>query len=279
MQVLHSLEDNTLQEILVEKYNLYLYLSNNRLVLTIYNPGIKKFLTLKAYESKDTIDSRKINKLKDDLPELEYNFKKKIIAFSNPKFTLVPAPFFKNAYKDEYYKINFNKESGESIKKDNIAELDSQLIYALSSNFTNIISLINPTKSFHASTPFLKSVLNRDTDQESNSVSIDINSSFFKIAIIIDGKLKLINSFTYKSSTDLLYHILNISKHFGINPDTCKYYITGAIDRNSNLYKLLLKYIRYPILKKRFERFNYNNSFDDIDSHLYYNVFSLALCE
>ncbi len=220
-----------------------------------------------------------VSDLKENIPEVKEKYQKKILSFSSPKITLVPKEFMKNDISNEFYKLNFNKESGEDIRKDYLSELNSFLIYSTDFNYSKIKLAFNPDNSFNSATAFLKGIFKINKLKDTKSTFIEIDDNFIKLVFFEFDKLKIMNTYNYKSKEDILYHILNVSEQFDIDSDKDNYYFCGNIDKNTELYKLLFNYIRYPILLHRIDTLNYDKCFDKTPSHRYFNIFSTALCE
>lgn len=275
----YDIKDLSFSDHDTKDYYLIIYLSESSISLLVFNPNINKYLALKSYEISGFRFLKKNEQLAANIEELSPIYKKRILVMANPFFTIVPSEYFSDEMSEYYYKLNYDLKPDDNIRNDFIKNLNSYLIYTLDIDFELIDRYFAPTKIIHAATPYLASILSNIENYLSNKIFTEVEKKFVRLAILKDGKLLLYNSFQYKTKEDLLYILINTSNQLGFDTDRDKYYFSGRIEKETDLYKLLFKYIRYPLFLPRFNKFFYPSSFDTIPSQLFYNAFTVPLCE
>jgi hypothetical protein len=207
------------------------------------------------------------------------NYRKKILVYSGHRFTLVPEQFLENRELiEKYFDINFSKEEKETLHKDHIDVLKTYNVFGIDESAQKFIGQVDFDIVIHSMSTYLKSIITTLNITESNSIFIDVQNTYFTVTLFQYGILQLCNAFPYRSSEDILYHIINISKHFNLDPDKETYRFSGILFQDSQLYKILYKYLRQPELMEHPSGLNYHSSVNTIPRHIYYNVFALASC-
>jgi len=246
--------------------------------LCIYNPATHEIISLKSFScSKEELAN--IDSVIHVVHDLKMNYRKKILVYSGQRFTLVPDIFLqKQDLLEKYFTINFSREDNELLYKDHVETLELYNVYSINESIEKFIEQIDFDVKMHSITTYLKSIIRTLNVAEPNSIFIDIQNTYFTITLFQYGILQLCNSFPYKTSEEILYHITNISKHFNIDPDQDLYRFSGILYQDSALYALLYKYLRQPEFLDHPSGLNYHSSINTIPKHFYYNVFALALC-
>jgi hypothetical protein len=279
MKIIHDIKSALRQPGESLKFHLLISLSENLLVLSTFDPIEKKFFSLKSFALEST-DFNSEYLITDKIEETSLIFKKRIIGYSCPNFTLVPGIFMEtNDLAEKYYQINFNTEGDEVIKTSYFEKFKTNFIYGIPIKNSNFIENLKPDLMTFPIGNYLEMIIQDSTNKEQNNVFIDIDGSFLTVIVFQQSSLQLCNSYKYKVPEDILYHTLNIIKHFNFDPDKDKFYFSGLVDRNSPIYTLLYKYLRFPVLMPRPQIFNFDSCFDDLPSHIYLKNFALGLCE
>jgi hypothetical protein len=278
MILLHNSNYLNNQTILAFKTYLLVWLAPDMITLANYDPGTNEIISVKSFNyAKDELAN--IDALIPEVHSLKMNYRKKILIYSGQKFTLVPEKFLSNTNLIEnYIHINFVKEEKETIHKDYIDLFKVYNIFSIDDTTQKLISHIEFDKTYHSITAYLKSIQTSLNISEPNSVFIDIQSNYFTVTLFQYGIMQLCNSYPYKSTEEILYHIINISKHFNLDIELDTFRFSGVIYPDSSLYKLIYKYIHKLEFLSNPAQLNYHYSISSIPQHIYYNVFALATC-
>jgi len=278
MNLLHNSDHLNNQTILAFKTYLLVWLAPDMITLCNYDPGTNEIISLKSFNySKEELAN--IDTLIPEVHALKMNYRKKILIYSGQRFTLVPDSFLENPQLTEkYFNINFTRDEKETLHKDHIDSLKTYNIFSIDETSQKLIGHIDFDMIKHSISTYLKSLLLTLNIAESNSIFIDIQNNYFTVTLFQYGILQLCNSYPYKTSEDILYHIINISKHFNLEIDRETYRFSGILYQDSSLFYLLNKYIRYTGFISHPSGLNYHASLNYIPQHVYYNVFALATC-
>ncbi|MBL6962633.1 MAG: DUF3822 family protein [Bacteroidetes bacterium] len=273
-----TLTDPSFQENSKKELHIFLQLMQEHLYFISFDPAENKFIKLVDYHFQAAVFNIDSNDLKSEIPELTMDSSKKVLAINNENSSLVPSAFMKKDISEDILKLNFNISEDKECQWEHIPAIDSYLVYGRGKEFLKIASLFRPDKSIHCSSALLNSLLAKTYYSDSKDMFIDISESFFRIFLINNRKFELFNSYPYKNSEDILYHLMNVTDHFEFNTNTDNYHFSGLITKDSDFYELLQKYIRYPFFLRKPENYQYSTVFEDQSMHTYYNLFSIASC-
>jgi hypothetical protein len=278
MNLIHNSDLSNNQTILAYKHYLLVWLAPDMIALCNYDPVTREVVSLKSFSFLMS-DLSDLDSLYQEIPELKSGYLKKILMMSTPHYTLVPENYLqKQDITEKYLSLNYAKNENELVYKDYVEVLKLYNIYGTDSQVYNFFDLSDFDIKMHSITSYLKSILTTLDVSEPQSVYVEILNGYITITLFKYGVLQLCNSYPYKSSEEILYHITNISKHFNIDPHKDIYRFSGMIYNNSHLYNLLYKYIRQPEFMATPNELHYHFSLESIPKHLYFNVFALAQC-
>lgn len=99
-----------------------------------------------------------------------------------------------------------------------------------------------------------------------------------KVLLIREGKLQVMQSYSYKIPEDAAYHLLNLCKTFEININEIVVSLSGMIDASSVLYNELFKYflqLQFDTLPKQYQ---YPEEIHQQPAHYFSHLFAIAAC-
>lgn len=246
----------------------------------VYHQPTKEFLALNVVNENNF--KRAATQLKKEDPVFNLPFKKKVFLYSGQKTTIVPDEFYSESLKKNVFEINFATSPGETIESIFLEELKSYFLFSIPGDLLfDIGNTFEFDRVYHSGAAFLRLINSELVKTEGPQfMAVDIASDKIMVGVWKDSLLQIFSIFPYGSMEELLYMIVSISTEFGINPDSDRYFFTGDIYRNSELYKLLYKYLRHPVFPPLPEMFNFTGQFEQIPSHFYYaQTGTVLLCE
>lgn len=277
MEIIIDLKDPVFEDKYSESY--FLILSHYQSLINIieYYPEFNKFISLKQIKSKN-----KGFVSMDQLLEASYikplKYRKKLLCVNHKKFTLIPEDFTSNIDIENLFKLNFKKANSELICNNIIKELALNLTYSLSADLQKFSKGFEPTQSYHGSTTFLYAILQTLNKENNRNIFININPDFVQIAYFNFEQLVFFNAFKISAKEDLLYHLLNVSKQLGIDPEKDEYFISGSVLKDDEQYKLIQEYFRYPIISNKTPFFSFSKEFENTPVHQFLTDFATILC-
>ncbi|MCD4773172.1 MAG: DUF3822 family protein [Bacteroidales bacterium] len=268
-----------------EFFELSIQFSLDGFSFCIYNNENNKLIALESYAFQELEDYRQlsseINDLVHDKELLKRSYKKINIIFESPKSTLIPFQLFDKSELHSYLKFNHNVENWEIIRFDSLKNLEAKNIYVIPKCINKTIKEnFGSANISNFSSSLIESLLIKYKNQNlENKVFVNLRSNIFDIIIIEGKKLKLFNSFKFRTKEDFAYFLLFALEQLKFNPEEIELIFTGAIEKSSNLYEIIYKYIRNIAFIESNDLLRYSYIFDNIPLHLYYNLLNINLCE
>lgn len=276
-----ELFDETLDINSTENYELSVQISADGLAFAILDTIRNKYVLLRSTEPDDNkyFSADNITDIisKDDF--LTRKYRKVNIVMPSQKFTLVPAPLFDPARKEEYFSFNLNRDDNEIILSNKINDPDAYIIYSLPALVHEIPGRFWPAAyPAHHTKPLISQVSLHSKSISGFYVHVHIEKDFFNILVYDHGVLKFSNSFTYRNISDILYFVLNVYKSMGISHDE-PIHFSGHTGKYDDLWSGFAMYIRNLRFTDPSGSFTFSYVFNDLGLHRFINLFSITNCE
>lgn len=226
------------------------------LSIRIFSDGFSLFV----YDEKHTIISRKNIKseqgndfaefLRNMLAtneEIRQKYKDIIIICESAYHTIIPDVFHKTEREREFLKFQHpSLPVSYQTFYNIISNQQSVLIFGLEQNITQLLA-----RHFQHVIPesHLVNIINKIIIERSDKIAIWIRPEEIDCIVYKDQKIILLNKYSYQSSEDIVYHILNIHQQLELNPND----IISEIFSDENLLteKLLIKYVPKLVIKSK----------------------------
>ncbi|MEZ4794311.1 MAG: DUF3822 family protein [Flavobacteriaceae bacterium] len=174
------------------------------------------------------------------------NIQEVTLIHSSPYYTIVPKVLFVADKASEYLKFNTKILSNDFVAHDTLEGHAIEVVYLPFVNINNLLfDTFGSFSYYHASTLFLKYVLNNEKHAQEAKAYIRVSEDFFDMIVVKNGKLLLCNNYHYKSPEDFIYFTLFCLEQLQLNPNSIKTLLCGVIDENSTLYHMLYTYVRH----------------------------------
>ena len=258
-------EDSSIQLALVEKK------SNRFLALEVF-----QFV---SNEFEDWNDCFKTTSAKSILLK-KYEFSKVKICLSSLQYTLVPEALHHPGDEHAYFKLNFNNYSDLLVNDAHVNTFHLFSIYGVSKELIKELNhLFQDPKIIHHTEILLKSAVKIARSENEKKILLNIRKNEVDILITEGKKLIYLNSFKRNSDEDVLYFTLFTFEQLEFDPENVHVFLSGEIEPESSLYKLLYKYIRKINFVGMDRSLLFGKGFETIPSHFYFTLYNLALCE
>ncbi len=278
-----NLVDRTLQHY-SNKTEISIQISLSGFSFCIYSPENNLIRAFRYYKFTNTLLQEDfLNSVddilhKDDLLRLPQ--KKARVVITGRKSTMIPHEFFHVEQLKQMLEFNHPIEDLEEIHYNNINFCDSYLTFAVPSYLAGMVAeKFKHIEFYNQASPLLFYAHQLIKEGKGDGVLVNLNKEFFDIIVIQNNSLKLINTFLYVNSTDLLYFILYVCKQLKIDPNAISFYLTGEESNNRSLISDLSEYISR--LEKTFvlPGIELAYSLKMIDASRHFTLLHLALCE
>jgi hypothetical protein len=256
-----------------------IYVSDFNLIFVYFDASLKKVWQIKSYHFPEGFQSFDIDGFKNEMPEFINKPKESKIFLDTRLCTLLPKEF--NSDEDvsrEVFSLNFSLGDEQEVSKQPLNFLNADLLYSHEFNLNSLQSLRKTSNVSCVSAYYLEQLNIEKDNLKRPAIFIDFNKEFLKIAYF-ENDLKFFNSFPYKSKEEALYHILNIAGFFKLKTEEAVFYISGFIQENFEIYKLIYKYIRFPYFLKLPQNLQFGEHLKMLPAHIYYNIFAAISCE
>ena len=210
----------------------------------------------KAFE-KFNFETAVFNKIIEASALVKEKYAEVKIFIDNRFFSLMPANTATNGGLTDIGKTLFGNKDLEMIKS---ADADYDYVFGVEKTaFELIRKKWKNADIHHFGEAFLK--VFSDAAKGGEEVFFDIRDKWFRAALFRERNLVLFNSYEFSGRNDFGFFALGVIKNTGFDNKTLKLYLTGKVEDDAPLSKLLKKYVATVqnfdtgIDKKEFEAF------------------------
>jgi hypothetical protein len=275
-----ELFDETLDINATENYELAVQASPDGFHFCLLDTLRNKFVLIRTFEPEEgkyfTAGMIKDIISRDDF--LTKSFRKARIVTTSRKFTLVPAPLFDSTRKDEYFTFSHGNANGSVINSNKVSDPDAFVVFSFPSDIHDALATYLPyaVRFMHLIPLFDHAARERRTIQ-GNYIHAHIEREFFNLLIYKGNKLVLCNAYGYRTSSDILYFIMNAFNKLEIRQEET-IWLSGDIRRNDSINAEISPYIRTMRFSQPLGSSTFSYVFEDIDLHRFLNLFSVFNC-
>lgn len=179
-------------------------------------------------------------------PILNNQFNNVHVTHLNNLVAQVPKPIFNSDDLTSYLKYTVKVLENDYITFDEIKNTEIVTVYIPFVNINNF--LFDKYGSFsyqHSSSILIEKLISQNKNLSKTTCFVNVNTSIFEIVVLKNNSLILYNLFNFKTKEDFIYYILFVSEQLGLNPEEFELYLMGDIDKDSELYSIVYKYIRH----------------------------------
>ena len=126
---------------------------------------------------------------------------------------------------------------------------------------------------FHATSLQLEQL-----SQEKDLLYCIIYHNILKVILYKDGKLQVVQQFSYTSPEDAAYHLLNVCEQFAVKPSETKLRLSGMVDEHSKLYVGLSNYFLNICFENVADGLYVQEELKELPAHFFSHLTALALC-
>ena len=276
-----ELVDETLDINSSENYILSIEVSVTGLTFCVLDTLRNKYILIRHYEPEEGRDFT-YDHLSDILVSDDYfrkRYRKVNIVVPSHKFTLVPAPLFEPSKAVEYFDFNHTRDENTIILSNRVTLPDAFIIFSLPGELSSMLGSSFPDTPVNIHLrPLLRHIAYGNRNPGGRSIHVHLESSFFNLAIFDQGLLKICNSFTYKNTSDILYHVMNVFRQTGIDQNETLFF-SGNIEKNADLVPEFSSYVRGIKFAVPEGNFTFSYVFSESVLHRFLNLFTIVSCE
>ena len=239
----------------------------------VYNSINKELLHLTTYTFDNSIATpelllSKIEELFHENKILNQSFNKVNVIHQNNLASLVPTALFKEDALNLYLDFNIKTLATDFIAFDTLTQQETKNVYVPYININNFFfQYFGEFEYKHHSTVLIDKLLLYSKNNIEKLLFINVMETNFDVVVIENSKLLFYNSFSFNTKEDFIYYILFTAEQLKLNPEEIQLAFTGAIEKESEIYKITYQYIRnidfitvdIPLFKKDKELSNHSN--------------------
>lgn len=274
----------SLADISYDTCDLLLLLAPKRMGYAVIQEENNKLITLKTFQirSQQTEDlpSEEYQRVMDQESVMQQSFANVKVSIHNRWMTLVPADYFQADKISSFLRFNLEKDqSGILGHCDQISSIDAYNAYGVPEAVAKIVEgYITEPEYRHASSCFLKRVMQEQKTDKGEQVFANIESRHLEIIIVLDGEFRYFNQFHFRTTKDFIYYLLLACDEFDLDRDQLQLTLSGDVEADSAIYQIAYKYIRHIALADRPQNLTYPQEMQQLPEHYHQNLLSLALC-
>ncbi|CAI8428208.1 MAG: Uncharacterised protein [Polaribacter sejongensis] len=176
--------------------------------------------------------------------QLQKDFSSVLVIHQNDLFTLVPNAYFSEDKLLEYLDFNIKTIATDFITFDNIESMNAKNVYVPYVNINNyLFQNFGEFEYKHHLTILIEKLISLPASKE-RKIYINVSKENFDIVILQNKKIEFSNSFSFETKEDFMYYILFTFEQLKIDVEEVKIYFTGAIDIETEIYKITYQYVR-----------------------------------
>ena len=176
--------------------------------------------------------------------QLQKDFSSVLVIHQNDLFTLVPNAYFSEDKLLEYLDFNIKTIATDFITFDNIESMNAKNVYVPYVNINNyLFQNFGEFEYKHHLTILIEKLISLPASKE-RKVYINVSKENFDVVILQNKKIEFSNSFSFETKEDFMYYILFTFEQLKIDVEEVKIYFTGAIDIETEIYKITYQYVR-----------------------------------
>ena len=158
--------------------------------------------------------------------------------------TLVPRRLFEPENLDHYFKLLLRSVHDRSFGYEKLEAFDCYLVWAAEGGLSRLCNqYFSSNQISHMGAPLLRAY-HRLAPMEGYGIFANLRGQKVQIAVFERRELVFFNTFDFAKPADLLYYVLLAYKQFDLNPLDVPLALNGTLLEDSDIYRLLLQYIR-----------------------------------
>ena len=210
---------------------------------------------------------------------LSRTFKKVLLSFNSPLFTVVPTEYFVPEKAKQLFELVHPLPNLYEVRFNNLTESKTTIVFAIPSSLTSQWLFRQPKTLIigHPSPLITCSSLIKAAKDEP-VILTHLSEQFFISVISKNNELQHCNSFTYQNANDTAYHLISTCKLAGVEPNQLEIALTGLNKESEALESLLAQYYKRVSQNYSLDEHHFAYSISKY-KNIYWNLFNLTLCE
>jgi hypothetical protein len=276
-----ELIDETLDINATDNYDLTLEMSEEGVSIAILDLLRGKYVMLRHYPREQPSDAtlRSLAEIIEADDFLKRHYRKIYIITPSLLYTLVPAPVYDPAMRDDYLRFNHPAGAGAAIYSNQLPFPGAVTVFSPDNEVSDIIaSRWQQVTPWHHTRPLLHHIFSVSRSSEERYIHVHFEKSFITVIIAERKSLAFCNSFAYSALSDAGYFLFNILDRKGIKNDET-IHISGMLEPYSEGHIAILNFAGNVRFASPVIRHNFSYVMNEVHLHRWLNLFTAASCE
>lgn len=244
----------------------------------VYSPSEQEPYTYITYKIKPTISlAANLKEALTNEPVLQEQYQRVNVLVTTPRFTTIPAVYFKSEEINDIFNFNFPKERPQHISYNLLRRSGIAIIFGLEKNVYQLIRDDFPRARFYASaSTLIEFFAEKSMFGQNKKMFVYLHESEMTIYCFNQGCLLLVNTLPVNSVDDCQYYILNIWQQLGFDQVDDSLLVVS----DTNISETLTNKISYFINKVETidQREDFRNKVTKGNSSIPYDLQTLLVC-
>ena len=175
---------------------------------------------------------------------LEWTYASKKCALGSAATTLVPRRLFDPLHLEHYFRLLLQENAHREYGYTKLEAFDCYLVWAVESGLNTLCRMYFSTEEITHIGASLLPRCHELSPQGGYAVFAHLRGQKVQISVFERKNLVLFNAYDFSKPSDLLYYVLLVYQQFDLNPLEIPLTLSGTLMEDSEIFRLLLRYIR-----------------------------------
>lgn len=265
-------------------YKLSILITQDGLSYSLYSISENKYYSLvsKTYQNKKDY----LKEFDEFISEEKLNYDKfnqVNIVTANNKVTIIPSVLFNDNDFKSIYNLNFEHDNNVNIFYSKLQKSSTTIIFSVENILLDSLNKhFSNYNLFSHSIPFIEINYTKNKvseNRDKTKMFVQVFESFIDILIFENENLLLYNTYTYKTSNDLLYFIINVFEQLKLSQEDTEVSFSGFIETDDLVIINLRKFVKLVYFESQSLEFKYFYKFQETLPHYFINFLNINKCE
>ncbi len=277
--VFHQFDQSKIDDSKIN-YHLSLQISIDGFCFALFHLTSQTYIGVAEYVMSNNTDQTVTAFFEEVVKEdqwLQGTFKSVSAAFTATNNTLIPSALFEEERIEDYLSINIRSNRSDKLLHNRLIKSEIINCFTLDKDIYNVITKQYPGANLiHQGTIQIEAAAHQQL--KNPTIFLQFNRKSIDIVAVKDEQTQLMNSFDYKTSEDVIYYLLYVMEQLAFNQNDTTVLLMGNIQKESNVYKLLYKYIHTLSLVEWPAVVQYAQPVKGLASHQFHLLIQQYLC-
>lgn len=199
------------------------------------------------------------------------------IGWSTVKQTLVPKRLYNPAARSVYLQQSTDLASSEQARAEEVPSMGMYHAYAVDKAQLKALQSHFPgSRHFHLGTGLLHGQHRLMAAMGKPAVFVHLRGAYLWVSAFDKNTLRFFNSFSYRSSKDVVYYVLLAFEEAGLKPSEARTLLSGTIVEDSEIYQQFTRYLPDMTFVPRSAYYKYGELLENEPAYFYFGLLSLG---